>query len=59
MQQQETNQRELATAIMQLRDAGRLQLDDWVSDVISLDQINDGFENMKAGKVVRSVIKFD
>lgn len=39
--------------------SGRLQLDDWVSDVISLDQINEGFENMKAGKVVRSVIKFD
>ena len=39
--------------------AGRLQLDDWVSDVISLDQINEGFDNMKAGKVVRSVIKFD
>ena len=39
--------------------SGRLQLDDWVSDVITLDQINEGFENMKAGKVIRSVIKFD
>ncbi len=39
--------------------AGRLQLDDWVSDVITLEQINEGFDNMKAGKVVRSVIKFD
>ena len=38
---------------------GRLHLDDWVSDVITLDQINEGFANMKAGKVVRSVIKFD
>ena len=38
---------------------GRLHLDEWVSAVITLDQINDGFADMKAGKVVRSVIKFD
>jgi len=37
----------------------RLHLDDWISDRIKLADINQGFANMKAGKVVRSVIAFD
>ena len=37
----------------------KLHLDDWISDRIALSQINEGFANMKAGKVVRSVIAFD
>jgi S-(hydroxymethyl)glutathione dehydrogenase / alcohol dehydrogenase len=38
---------------------GRLKLDELVSARIGLDDINDGFENMKAGSVARSVIMFD
>ena len=38
---------------------GRLHLDDWISDKITLDEINDGFKAMKDGKVVRTVIEFD
>ena len=34
----------------------KLHLDDWISDRIELADINQGFANMKAGKVVRSVI---
>ena len=37
----------------------KLHLDDWISDRIKLADINQGFANMKAGKVVRSVIQFD
>jgi S-(hydroxymethyl)glutathione dehydrogenase / alcohol dehydrogenase len=37
---------------------GRLHLDDWISDRIRLEQINDGFAAMKAGKVIRSVVDF-
>lgn len=37
---------------------GKLMLDDFVSAHIKLDEINEGFANMKAGKVVRSVIDF-
>ena len=37
---------------------GRLLLDDMVSQTIDLDQINDGFEDMKSGNVARSVITF-
>jgi S-(hydroxymethyl)glutathione dehydrogenase/alcohol dehydrogenase len=37
----------------------RLHLDDWISDRITLADINAGFANMKSGKVVRSVIQFD
>ncbi|MFV0260746.1 MAG: Zn-dependent alcohol dehydrogenase [Acidimicrobiales bacterium] len=38
---------------------GRLMLDEMVSKKISLDQINDGFAEMKTGTVARSVIVFD
>ena len=38
---------------------GRLHLDDWISNKITLDEINDGFQAMKDGKVVRSVIDFE
>jgi S-(hydroxymethyl)glutathione dehydrogenase / alcohol dehydrogenase len=36
----------------------KLHLDDWISERIALGMINEGFANMKAGKVVRSVIDF-
>jgi S-(hydroxymethyl)glutathione dehydrogenase/alcohol dehydrogenase len=39
--------------------AGKLHLDDWVSARIKLSEINEGFANMKSGKVVRSVIEFN
>ena len=38
---------------------GRLHLDDWISRRIRLEQINEGFEAMQAGEVIRSVIDFD
>lgn len=37
---------------------GRLHLDDWISDRIKLEEINDGFKAMKEGKVLRSIIDF-
>ena len=37
---------------------GRLHLDEMVSKTISLEQINDGFADMKSGNVARSVITF-
>jgi S-(hydroxymethyl)glutathione dehydrogenase/alcohol dehydrogenase len=38
---------------------GRLHLDDWISARIKLPEINEGFSNMKSGRVLRSVIMFD
>ena len=38
---------------------GRLHLDEMVSKTIGLDEINEGFEDMKAGNVARSVIMFE
>jgi S-(hydroxymethyl)glutathione dehydrogenase/alcohol dehydrogenase len=38
---------------------GRLKLDELVSRRIGLDDVNDGFDAMKAGEVARSVIMFD
>ena len=37
---------------------GRLHLDDWISDKIRLDEINDGFKAMKEGRAIRSLIDF-
>jgi S-(hydroxymethyl)glutathione dehydrogenase/alcohol dehydrogenase len=37
---------------------GKLHLDDFVSAHIELKEINEGFKNMKAGKVIRSLIDF-
>ncbi len=37
---------------------GRLHLDDWISAHIKLEEINEGFQAMKDGKVIRSVIDF-
>jgi S-(hydroxymethyl)glutathione dehydrogenase/alcohol dehydrogenase len=39
--------------------AGKLKLDEMISRRIKLEQINEGFEEMKSGKVARSVVVFD
>ncbi|MFW5823745.1 MAG: zinc-dependent alcohol dehydrogenase family protein [Marinobacter sp.] len=38
---------------------GRLPVDKLLSDTLTLDQINEGFEKLAAGKAVRQVILFD
>ena len=37
---------------------GRLMLDEMVSAKLRLDQVNDGYEEMKRGEIARSVISF-
>jgi S-(hydroxymethyl)glutathione dehydrogenase/alcohol dehydrogenase len=37
---------------------GRLHLDDWISDRIKLEEINQGFQAWKEGRVMRQVIDF-
>ena len=39
--------------------AGTLPLDDMITNRVGLDQINDAFDDMLAGRVARSVIVFD
>jgi len=38
---------------------GRLKLDELISRRIKLEQVNEGFEEMKTGSIARSVIMFD
>ena len=38
---------------------GRLHLDEWVSELINIDQINYGFDQMRSGKGIRTVIDFN
>jgi S-(hydroxymethyl)glutathione dehydrogenase/alcohol dehydrogenase len=51
--------REDIPRLVELYMQGRLNLDDLVSRRIRLDDINEGFEEMKRGEVARSVIVFD
>jgi S-(hydroxymethyl)glutathione dehydrogenase/alcohol dehydrogenase len=39
--------------------AGKLKLDDMISQRIKLEQINEAFAELKRGEVARSVIQFD
>ena len=39
--------------------SGKLKLDQMVSQRIRLDQVNEGFEDMKKGELARSVIVFN
>jgi S-(hydroxymethyl)glutathione dehydrogenase/alcohol dehydrogenase len=39
--------------------SGKLKLDEMISQRIRLDQVNEGFEDMKKGGLARSVIVFD
>ena len=38
--------------------AGEIKIDEMISEVLPLEKINDAFEMMHAGKVIRSVIKY-
>jgi len=44
--------------LIDLVETGRLDIGDMVSRTIPLDEINQGFDAMKAGEVIRSVIHF-
>jgi len=37
---------------------GKINIDDLITDVIPLDQINEGFEKMKRGDSIRTVVQF-
>jgi S-(hydroxymethyl)glutathione dehydrogenase/alcohol dehydrogenase len=39
--------------------SGKLKLDQMISQRIRLDQVNEGFDDMKKGGLARSVIVFD
>jgi S-(hydroxymethyl)glutathione dehydrogenase/alcohol dehydrogenase len=39
--------------------SGKLKLDQMISQRIKLEQVNEGFEDMKRGELARSVIVFD
>lgn len=44
--------------LIELYMQGRLHLDNWISERIQLEDINEGFKAMKEGRVLRSVIDF-
>ena len=37
---------------------GKINIDDLITDIIPLDQINDGFHNMHEGKGIRTVVQY-
>jgi S-(hydroxymethyl)glutathione dehydrogenase/alcohol dehydrogenase len=46
-------------ALLELYRLGRLKLDELVTTRYSLDQINDGFADMRSGRNIRGVVVFD
>ena len=44
---------------LELYQAGRLKLDELVTTTYPLDEINQGYEDMHAGKNIRGVIRYD
>lgn len=50
--------REAMPMLLNLYRAGRLKLDELVTNVYTLDEINDAFADMRAGKNIRGVIHF-
>jgi S-(hydroxymethyl)glutathione dehydrogenase / alcohol dehydrogenase len=44
--------------ILDFYESGRIDLDSLITNRITLDQINDGFESMKSGKGIRTVIEY-
>jgi S-(hydroxymethyl)glutathione dehydrogenase/alcohol dehydrogenase len=45
--------------MVQMYSGGRLKLDDVISSTYSLDQVNQGYEDLRAGKNIRGVILYD
>ena len=45
--------------MLNLYRAGRLRLEELVTRTYRLDQINEGYEDMLAGKNIRGVVLFD
>ena len=45
--------------MLELYRQGRLHLDELVSQTYTLDQINEGYEDLRAGRNLRGVIVFD
>ena len=50
--------REAMPMLLYLYRAGRLKLDELVTKTYTLDQINEAFDDMRAGRNIRGVIKF-
>ncbi len=45
--------------LLQLYQSGQLNLDDLITKTYSLDEINQGYEDMRAGKNIRGILTFD
>ena len=47
------------TAYIALYESGRLPVDKLLSETISLEQVNEGFERLASGKTIRQIISFN
>ncbi len=44
--------------LLRLYDAGRLKLDELITSRYTLDQINDGYQDLRDGKIIRGILDF-
>ncbi|OTF72773.1 DnaJ-like protein [Euroglyphus maynei] len=45
--------------LMEMYRTKRIKIDEMITEKIALDKINEGFENLRSGKVVRSLVTFE
>ncbi len=45
--------------LLRLYDAGKLKLDELITKRYTLDQVNDGYQDLRDGRIIRGVITFD
>jgi S-(hydroxymethyl)glutathione dehydrogenase/alcohol dehydrogenase len=44
--------------MLRLYDAGQLKLDELITSRYTLDQINDGYQDLRDGKIIRGIIDY-
>jgi S-(hydroxymethyl)glutathione dehydrogenase/alcohol dehydrogenase len=44
--------------LLRLYDAGQLKLDELITTRYTLDQINDGYQDLRDGKIIRGIIDY-
>ena len=45
--------------LLRLYNAGKLKLDEIITKRYTLEQVNDGYQDLRDGKIIRGVIDFD
>jgi alcohol dehydrogenase (nicotinoprotein) len=54
-----TTEMSMTAMLLRLYDAGKLRLDELVTTRYTLDQVNEGYQDLRDGKNIRGVIVYE